>query len=660
MTAVSFAMLEPGAEGEVGIAERRVTGSSYSPLGRVVGVGREEALERPDGAVADACDVMALCNDARLIGNDDADGGGEGGGGEAARYAIEGEPTEAALLCLVEKLGPRGGDEAGREEGSTVPPSIAASRNFRRVSDRWGRYATLEFDRERKSMSVLVRERDGEGARAGCDSGQSKLFVKGAPGLLLERCTHAKLRDGTVVPMSPDIREDIQQSIRSIGGRALRCIGLAVKDGTSLPDNLLEENGRYDEVLKDSSKFSEIESELTFVGLAAIKDPPRPGVAESIDLCERAGIRVIMITGDAKATAVAIARDVHIFRDDDDASSSEASARAFEGKEFFAMSQSRQLETLKSGNLVICRAEPADKQRLVKMLQSLDEIPAMTGDGVNDAPALQQASIGIAMGISGTEVAKEASDMVLVDDNFSTIVDAVEEGRCIYANMQAFINFLITCNIGEVIGVFLATILGFPQLLTPLHLLWVNLVTDGPPATALGFNPPESHGQPPKKYLPSLLLRYSIGGLYIGIATVGIYASYFVDNGISIQDLSSWSTCADPSSCSIYDDLAAPQTLALSTLVTAELFKALCTVSVDSSILKVGPQRNPWLLLGVAVPFMLNLAIIYIPTFSDSFGLVPLTGQDWFHVLLWSTPIIFVDELQKFLARPQQSRGQEE
>jgi len=233
-------------------------------------------------------------------------------------------------------------------------------------------------------------------------------------------------------------------------------------------------------------------------------------------------------------------------------------------------------------------------------------------------------------------------------------VDAIEEGRCIYANMQAFINFLITCNIGEVIGVFLATILGFPQLLTPLHLLWINLVTDGPPATALGFNPPDPNLMKRKPrpnseaiMTPALLWRYGTGGLYIGIATVGIYASYFVDHGIALKDLSSWSTCVDPSSCSIYTDLAAPQTLALTTLVTAELFKALCTVSVDSSIFKVGPQKNPWLLLGVVVPFMLNLAIIYTPVLENSFGLVPLNGEDWLHVLMWSFPIIMIDELQK-------------
>ena len=186
--------------------------------------------------------------------------------------------------------------------------------------------------------------------------------------------------------------------------------------------------------------------------------------------CLRAGIRVIMITGDAMETAVAIAKEVNIFVEGDE-------VKAFEGKEFFDLPKADQLELVKTGNLVFCRTDPEAKQKLVAMLQQLGEVPAMTGDGVNDAPALQQADIGIAMGITGTEVAKEAADMVLADDNFATIVDAVEEGRCIYSSMQAFICFLISCNIGEILCILFAQILGFPDPLTAMHLLWVNLVT---------------------------------------------------------------------------------------------------------------------------------------------------------------------------------------
>ena len=262
------------------------------------------------------------------------------------------------------------------------------------------------------------------------------------------------------------------------------------------------------------------------------------------------------------------------------------------------------------------------------------------------------------MGISGTDVAKEAADMVIADDRFSTIVDAVEEGRCIYANMQAFINFLITCNIGEVIGVFLASILGFPQLLTPLQLLWVNLVTDGPPAIALGFNPPSPDLMKRKPRSASeeiltsaMIFRYTTVGLYIGVATLGIYASYFLDHGVSLREISSWSSCTDSPICDIYSDIRAPQTLALSTLVTTELLKALCTVSVSDSIFVVGPQRNPWLMLGVAVPFALNLAIVYTPALEKNFGLVHLSGDDWIRVFLWSLPVVIIEEALKLKSK---------
>jgi len=248
------------------------------------------------------------------------------------------------------------------------------------------------------------------------------------------------------------------------------------------------------------------------------------------------------------------------------------------------------------------------------------------------------------MGITGTDVSKSASDMILADDNFATIVVAVEEGRRIYANMQAFICFLISCNIGEICAIFFATLAGFPEPLTAMHLLWVNLVTDGPPATALGFNPPSPDlmDVPPR---PSdepimtkwLLTRYCLTGLYVGLATIGVFASHYMSQGISLSELTNWSQCgqfwspSDPSlSCT---DLfqgsgrMLPQTLALTTLVCMEMFKALSAVSVDSSLLRVGPQENKWLLLGVSGPFLLHLLVLYsskigLPGLGESFGLV--------------------------------------
>jgi Ca2+-transporting ATPase len=266
--------------------------------------------------------------------------------------------------------------------------------------------------------------------------------------------------------------------------------------------------------------------------------------------------------------------------------------------------------------------------------------------GVNDAPALQQAAIGIAMGITGTEVSKEAADMILADDNFSTIVSAVEEGRRIYNNMQAFICFLISCNIGEICAIFFATLAGFPEPLTAMHLLWVNLVTDGPPATALGFNPPAPNlmDMPPRPtdepiMTRWLLTRYCVTGLYVGLATIGVFAGHYVSQGISLQQLSSWSQCGEfwsPAAGKSCSDLfqgsgrMLPQTLALTTLVCMEMLKALSAVSVDSSIFRVGPQENPWLLLGVSGPFLLHLFVLYssklgVPVLGESLGLVRLS-----------------------------------
>ncbi len=461
--------------------------------------------------------------------------------------------------------------------------------------------------------------------------------------MVLDRCTHVKYRDGKVVKMTGHLKRLLEEKITEMSTRPLRCLALAVKDDASNLEKSLQtfdgSNPSSHPLLKDSSKYKNIESGMTFVGLVGIKDPARPEVPDSIRECTRAGIRVMMITGDARDTAIAIAKDVGIF----DPTSDPSTLKAFEGGEFFVKPEAEQLEILKEGNIVFCRAQPADKQKLVKMLQQLGEIPAMTGDGVNDAPALQQSAIGVAMG-TGTAVAKEAADMILADDNFSTIVSAVEEGRTIYANMQAFICFLISCNIGEICAIFFATLAGFPEPLTAMHLLWVNLVTDGPPATALGFNPP-SPGMmdaPPRRadepiMTRWLLTRYVITGLYVGLATIGVFAQHYTAEGVSLCDLANWSNCGQdwipPGGVVMCTHLfresgrMLPQTLALTTLVCMEMLKALSAVSVNDSLLRVGPQSNRWLLLGVSGPFLLHLLVLYssrlgLSGLGESFGVV--------------------------------------
>ncbi len=312
---------------------------------------------------------------------------------------------------------------------------------------------------------------------------QNSLLIKGAPERVIEKCVSYKKSDGSEAQFSADEKKKLIELIQAQAKQGLRILGVGINyNGGKLAD-LNKSN--IEAKLTDLTKYNEYEFGGTFLGFVCIRDPPRDEVKGAIEDCKTAGIRVIMITGDSKETAVSIAKELNIIESD-------GPNVSFTGSEFEKLSAKQKVEALGgSGGKVFSRVEPRHKRELVKILIDMDQVVAMTGDGVNDAPALKQAHIGIAMGITGTEVAKEASDMVLQDDNFATIVKAVEEGRSIYSNMKAFIRYLISSNIGEVASIFLTAMLGVPEGFTSVQLLWVNLVTDGPPATALGFNPPD-------------------------------------------------------------------------------------------------------------------------------------------------------------------------
>jgi Ca2+ transporting ATPase len=513
MSVSKMFIMERADEGGCQFHEFQITGSTYEPVGQVVERGTPVNCSNYE-ALTELATICSLCNDSSVDYNE-----------HKRIYEKVGEATETALTVLVEKMNVYGTEKAGLS-----PRDLGQAAN-RVIQQQWKKEFTLEFSRDRKSMSCYCSgTKGGTGAR---------MFVKGAPEGLLDRCSHVRVGNQKV-PMTPTILKRINDVVRQYGtGRdTLRCLALATIDSPPDPRSM---------DLEDSTKFVKYERDCTFVGVVGMLDPPRTEVMDSIHRCRRAGIRVIMITGDNKATAEAIGRRIGLFGEDE-----ETTGKSFTGREFDDLSPEAQSDACRQAKL-FARVEPAHKSKIVEFLQSHGEITAMTGDGVNDAPALKKAEIGIAMG-SGTAVAKSASEMVLADDNFASIVSAVEEGRAIYNNMKQFIRYLISSNIGEVVSIFLTAALGIPEALIPVQLLWVNLVTDGLPATALGFNPPdldimERPPRSPEESLisPWLFFRYMAVGGYVGAATVGAACWWFLvyDEGpqLSFYQLTHWMRC---------------------------------------------------------------------------------------------------------------------
>ncbi|CAH1260355.1 unnamed protein product [Diabrotica balteata] len=608
--------------------EFEITGSTYEPIGEVFLKGQKVKCSEFD-ALHEIGTICIMCNDSAIDFNE-------------FKQAFEkvGEATETALIVLAEKMNPFSVSKTGdrRQVAICVRQDIET---------KWKKEFTLEFSRDRKSMSSyctpLKPSRIGNGP---------KLFVKGAPEGVLERCTHARV-GSQKVPLTSTLKKRITDLTAQYGcGRdTLRCLALATADNPMKPDEM---------DLGDSTKFYTYEVNLTFVGVVGMLDPPRKEVFDSIVQCRAAGIRVIVITGDNKATAEAICRRIGVFTEDED-----TTGKSYSGREFDDLPTSEQKAACARARL-FSRVEPAHKSKIVEYLQSMNEISAMTGDGVNDAPALKKAEIGIAMG-SGTAVAKSASEMVLADDNFSSIVAAVEEGRAIYNNMKQFIRYLISSNIGEVVSIFLTAALGLPEALIPVQLLWVNLVTDGLPATALGFNPPDLDimSKPPRKADESLIsgwlfFRYLAIGGYVGAATVGAAAWWFMYSPegpqMSYYQLTHHLQCIGGGpefkgvNCKVFND-PHPMTMALSVLVTIEMLNAMNSLSENQSLIAMPPWSNWWLIGSMALSFTLHFVIIYVEVLSVVFQVCPLTVEEWMTVMKFSIPVVLLDETLKFVAR---------
>uniref|UniRef100_A0AAQ4QD19 Calcium-transporting ATPase n=1 Tax=Gasterosteus aculeatus aculeatus TaxID=481459 RepID=A0AAQ4QD19_GASAC len=574
-----------GADGDhVSLDAFDISGSKYTPEGEG---GSKVNCSSHDGLV-ELATICALCNDSSLDYNE-----------SKKIYEKVGEATETALSCLVEKM------NVFNSNVKNLSKIERANACCTVVKQLMNKNVTLEFSRDRKSMSVYCTPTKGDGG--------AKMFVKGAPEGVIDRCAYVRVGTNRV-PLTNAIKEKIMTVIREWGtGRdTLRCLALATRDTPLRMEEM---------VLEDSTKFADYETDLTFVGCVGMLDPPRKEVCGSIELCRAAGIRVIMITGDNKGTAIAICRRIGIFKEDEDVEN-----KAYTGREFDDLPSHEQPQAVIRASC-FARVEPSHKSKIVEFLQGHDDITAMTGDGVNDAPALKKAEIGIAMG-SGTAVAKSASEMVLADDNFASIVAAVEEGRAIYNNMKQFIRYLISSNVGEVVCIFLTAALGLPEALIPVQLLWVNL-------EPLDFRDAVHSDTQVSVVSRTLDVMFCLVSLF--------HCSHFMQCHDENEDFAGYE-------CDIFE-ASTPMTMALSVLVTIEMCNALNSLSENQSLIRMPPWSNFWLLSAMTLSMSLHFMIIYVDPLPMVFKLTHLNIDQWMVVLKLSFPVILIDEVLKFVAR---------
>ncbi len=481
-----------------------------------------------------------------------------GGSGRADPDAdADGDPTEVAILAAAEAARP--GSEGGRAE----------------------RLGEVPFDAEARRMTVLLRA--GQGARS---------VMKGAPDTVLARCRWLRRPDGTDVALTASERAAVAAAVEGMAAGALRVLAVAERPGLTV-----------------RAPVAAWEREMVFVGLIGMMDQPRPEASGALARCREAGIRVVMITGDHPRTAEAVAREVGLL---------DGGARVVSGPEL-ATWDDRRLAREIPALRVLARATPPDKLRVVRALRARGEVVAMTGDGVNDAPAVKEADIGVAMGRTGTDVTKEAAAVVLADDNFATIVAAVEEGRSIYDNVRKFIRYLLACNTGEVLTMFLVALIGAPMPLLPIQILWVNLVTDGLPALALGLEPadPEGMRRPPRPphesvFARGLGRRIVVRGLVIGTVTVALFL-FALRTGHRL-------------------DYA--RTLAFAALTLEQLVFVFECRSESRHPWRLPLARNPWLPLAALSSLALFLLTVYVPALRPIFATVPLGATGWLLVAL--------------------------
>ncbi len=570
-----------------------VTGSGHTPEGDFR-ISNEHIDLSDHPALTTSLWVAALANDAELEKQSETKG-------QPSVRAV-GDPTETALLIAAAKAG------ALREK----------------LEESYPRIDEIPFDSARKRMTTVhkILKPDPADPSPFYDDELQEweiAAIKGAPDVVLELCTHYQKMDDRAVAMTAETRERILEANASLARAALRVLAVAYRVERDVPDEATPEA---------------VEHDFIFVGLVGMIDPPRQEVKPAIQTAREAGIRTVMITGDYPDTAEEIAEEIGLMR---------RGHGVLTGSEMDQIADS-ELEEKVGSTDVFARVSPEHKVRIVSALKERGEVVAMTGDGVNDAPALKRADIGVAMGITGTDVAKETADMVLTDDNYVSIVSAVEQGRVIYSNIRKFVFYLLSCNLAEIAVIFIAILVGLPSPLTPIQLLWLNLITDGAPALALGMEAgePDIMNRPPRPPAEPIInkpMRLKIGVQTVAIAAVTL-AAYFM----GVQMLPGVPEEA--------------KTMAFVTLSFSELLRAFTARSENYPLMKIGIFSNRWMFYAVASSLLLLLAVIYVPFLQPIFNTVPLAWREWRVVLpLLLVPAI-VAEVTKIAVAPSMRTAQ--
>ncbi len=563
-----------------------VTGNGYGPEGDVLDPDGKKVTVKGDNRLEVLVRAAVLCSDASITENDN-------------KYDCIGDPTEGSLITL------------GNKNGMTKADLNAS---FERINE-------LPFDSDRKMMSTY---------HTGIKEGRIVQYTKGAPDIVLSRCT--KFFDGEKsVEMDVETLRKIEEVNHGFATKAIRVLAFA-----------------YNEYDADAIKVPEFsdEDQMTFIGLIGMIDPAREEAKVAIKKCKEAGIRTVMITGDYKDTAVAIAEDLNMMGE---------GIGALSGAELDNTTDEELLTLCETTN-VYARVSPEHKVRIVDALRKKDHIASMTGDGVNDAMALKSADIGVAMGITGTDVAKNSADMILMDDNFATIASAVEEGRVIYSNIRKFVSFLLSCNVGEILVIFLISLIpvslvpGIAAPLTAIQLLWLNLVTDSFPALALGREKGEAGlmSVPPRKKNESILS----GSVKVSILVqaLAIFVSVCTAFLVSLTSKGTFFFGESASS------LSGARTVAFATLILAELFRAYSARSEKQSVFKIGLFTNKFMNISVLGSIILLFAVIYIPKVNSVFDNVALNATAWLVILPLALIPFAVGEITKLIKRSMKTK----